>query len=88
MNWDDDPDDSSTEPIFERRRMRRSIPERVYYGDDEDDTPARPSRARRILYLILILLTLLAFVAYELYFLFQANQPPAPIPTPLPLNLI
>ncbi|MBI5670729.1 MAG: hypothetical protein HZC41_22275 [Chloroflexi bacterium] len=88
MSWDDDLYDDNAEPIFERRRVRRSIPESVYYGDEDDDAPGRSSRARRILYLILVLLTLLAFLAYELYFLFQGSPPPTPAPTPLPLNLI
>ncbi len=81
--------DDNDEPDFQKRYIRRSIPEAIYYGDEENDTPERSSRLRRILYLLFILLTLLAFLAYELYFLFQGQPPPpTPVPTPFPLNLI
>ncbi len=89
MTWNDDDfelDDDLAEPVFRRRYVRRAIPEKLYYGEEDDDAPTRYWTVRRVLYLLLIALTLLAFVAYELSFLI--NQPPPPPPTFLPLNLI
>lgn len=80
--------DNNDEPDFQNRYTRRSIPEEVYFGSEEE-TPTWSSRVRRFLYLLFVLLTLLAFLAYELYFLLQGAQPPpTPVPTPFPLNLI